>query len=67
MWQTFLGDGRYTQLGVCVCTGEDSPTTGGGQDDVVSAGNELDALVIASHGGNLNTVERGVTTGSNRC
>ena len=50
-----LGDGRQTQPRARAWTGGDAPTRDGGRSDEVSAGDELDAFVTASHGGSCGT------------
>ena len=53
--QAILGDGRQTRLRARAWTGEDAPTRDGGRADEVSAGDELDAFVTASHSGSCGT------------
>ena len=80
MRQALLGDGRQTRPRARAWTGENAPTRDGGRADEVSAGDELDAFVTASHGGNCDTAanvdgtstegnepneNRGVAAGSN--
>ena len=80
VWYALLGDGRQTRPRVRAWTGGDAPTKDGGRADEVSAGDELDAFVTASHGrsygfaasvdgtltkGNEPNEKRGVVAGSN--
>ena len=53
--QALLEDGRQTRLRARTWTGGDAPTRDGGRADEVSAGDELDAFVTASHGGSCGT------------
>ena len=53
MRQALLGDARQTRSRARAWTDGDAPARDGGRADEVSAGNELDAFVTASHGENF--------------
>ena len=55
MRQAIFGDGRQTRPRARAWTGGNAPTRDGGRADEVSAGDELDAFVTASHGGSCGT------------
>ena len=53
--QTLLEDSRQTRPRARMWTGRDALTRDDGRADGVSAGDELDTFVTASHGGNWGT------------